>query len=421
MLNRLIRLAPLFLSLGAAAPPDAAVTLYRGAMVWTGTGFAPRTLAVRDGRFVDAAGARGTIVELGGRFIVPAYANAHCHLVSPTRESSDAFLRAGVFYVWNPNSIVLSTGDRAFFGRADTIDAKIAMGGITEPRGHPEPLYVDTLSRFVYTGHDRSWFVGNAFHYGRTPAEIDAALDRLVAQHADFVKAYLLYSEEWAKRRDDPAFEGWRGLNPANMPYLVTAAHRRQLKVAVHVETAADLTTAARAGVDYAEHLPAYGSSDAAGRTRLTPAQARLVARTGMPLVPTYGVGAAAIEDARAHGKPMADAERLIADQRINLRLLKAAGGRFWMGTDGRGPIYDEAEHWVRLGAFSAAEATRIVLGTGAQLFPERRVGCLQAGCEADFLVLRGNPTRDIAQLRSIERRVKGGRTLALPPPPVDG
>lgn len=420
-----IATAALILTGGLAGPatpqPSTPVTLYRNAMVWNGVGFSRRTLAVRGGRFVavSRSEAGAITVDLAGRYVVPAYANAHCHLTSANRASSDTFLNAGVFYVWNPNSITLPLRDLRFFGQPDTVDVAIAQGGITEPRGHPEPLYVDILSKYVYRGRDAAWFRGNAFHYGRTPTEIDTALDALVAQHADFVKAYLIRSQEYVRRRDDPAFESQRGLNPANLPYLVAGAHRRGRKVAVHVETAQDLLTAARAEADVAAHLPGYNRIQPDGAGTLTPSIAHAVARSGMRLTPTYSVGAAEIAEAAAKGTPLAGAERTLAEQRHNLRLLKRAGARLWMGTDGPGPVFDEAEHWVRLRAFSAAEAARIVLSTGRELFPNRRVGCLDRGCEADFLVLRGDPTRDITQLRAIERRIKAGRTLPDAAPPA--
>jgi imidazolonepropionase-like amidohydrolase len=82
------------------------------------------------------------------------------------------------------------------------------------------------------------------------------------------------------------------------------------------------------------------------------------------------------------------------------------------MGTDGTGPIFDEAEHWVALGAFTPAETTRIVLDTGRRLFPERRIGCLQPGCEADFLVLGADPNRDVRNLRAIRTAVKAGQKI---------
>lgn len=53
------------------------------------------------------------------------------------------------------------------------------------------------------------------------------------------------------------------------------------------------------------------------------------------------------------------------------------------------------------------------MLETGPVLFPDRRIGCLEAGCEADFLVLAADPTVDIAALRRIERRVMQGGDLS--------
>jgi hypothetical protein len=76
--------------------------------------------------------------------------------------------------------------------------------------------------------------------------------------------------------------------------------------------------------------------------------------------------------------------------------------------------IFSEAEHLESLGAFRSGQLLRIVLGTGRYLFPERRIGCFEAGCEADFLVLR-DPLTDIKALRSIEARIKVGRQMPGP------
>ncbi|MDQ3470779.1 MAG: amidohydrolase family protein, partial [Pseudomonadota bacterium] len=224
-------------------------TIYDNGMVWNGSGFAPRRLAVRHGRFVDPGTIQGASrVDLGGGFIVPAYGNAHAHETNPTAAGSWNYLKEGVFYVWNPNTVVMNQAAQDFFARKDTVDVVVAQGGITEPGGHPEKLYVDVLSKYVYKGMALKDFLGNAFHYGRDKAEIDAALDLLKKQKAAFVKTYLLYSEEYAKRRTNPAYYGWRGVNPVHMPYLVAAARKRGLPVAVHVETAHDLRIAALSG-----------------------------------------------------------------------------------------------------------------------------------------------------------------------------
>jgi imidazolonepropionase-like amidohydrolase len=407
----------------AAAPSQAAdptLTIYRGASVWNGSGFAKRDFAVRAGRIVAMTRTRnGPSIDVSGKFIVPAYGNAHHHITNPNPAGSWTFIEEGVFYVWNPNSIVLGTDTRDYFARRDTIDVALSQGGITEPRGHPEPLYVDTLSRYVYKGMTQPDFLGNAFHYGRTRAEIDAALRKLKGQRANFVKAYLLYSEEYDRRRSDPKYDGLRGLNPANVPYLVTAARRFGFPTYFHVETRADLLTAVRAGAAVLGHLPAYPAiSDPAelAMMRLTAADAREVARHGSLVIATYGLAAEAFaEDAAKANFDPSKRDRVFAVQRDNLRYLVKAGARFMTGTDRNPAIFDEVEHWVAIGGMTTAQALIETLATGKRMFPRRRLGCFDVGCEADFLVLSVDPSKDIRGLRRIERIVKAGLTMIKP------
>jgi imidazolonepropionase-like amidohydrolase len=408
----------------ARSRSEPAVALYENAMVWNGSGFERRTLAVRRGRFVaavqeDADAAR---TDLAGGFVVPAYANAHAHVTPGNEKGSWSYLQNGVFYVWNPNTTVLGPSELDFFKRPDSYDVATSQGGITEPGGHPQKLYVDLLPQWVpdYKGKTLKDFLGNAFHYGRTPKEIDASLDLLKSQKADFVKAYLLNSEEYQARRDDPKSYGNKGLNPTNFSYLVSAARQRGLPVAVHVETAHDLKIAALSRAAMAAHLPAYwdikNEKDLRSRT-LTPSDAKIVARSGMLLVATYGIAGERYKAAEKKGalnKNMSS--RVLAVQAHNIRLLKEAGARFITGTDGSGQIFDEVEHLVSIGALTNDEALAVTLRSGRHLFPMRRIGCLEVGCEADFLVLSADPSREISSLRKIRQIVKAGTKLQAPP-----
>ena len=54
-------------------------------------------------------------------------------------------------------------------------------------------------------------------------------------------------------------------------------------------------------------------------------------------------------------------------------------------------------------------------LATGARLFPERRIGCFETGCEADFLVLNADPIVDVRALRAIDRRIMAGAEVVAP------
>jgi len=82
------------------------------------------------------------------------------------------------------------------------------------------------------------------------------------------------------------------------------------------------------------------------------------------------------------------------------LALLRQAGVQILIGTDGFNQIFTEAEHLVRENGLSPHAVATMVFETGPVLFPERRIGCFEPGCEADFLVLEADPTADISALR---------------------
>jgi imidazolonepropionase-like amidohydrolase len=54
---------------------------------------------------------------------------------------------------------------------------------------------------------------------------------------------------------------------------------------------------------------------------------------------------------------------------------------------------------------------------TASTIFTQRRIGRLQPGYEADFLVLDGDPLKDFASVRKIAMRVKQGEILELRTP----
>ena len=52
---------------------------------------------------------------------------------------------------------------------------------------------------------------------------------------------------------------------------------------------------------------------------------------------------------------------------------------------------------------------------TPQAVFPDRRIGRLDAGYEASFLVLEDNPLEDFGAVRTIRERVKQGHRLEVP------
>ena len=418
----MIRIAPLtFLALLCAFAPaesqtDAPkVTAYVNGKWWNGETFVPGTRYTQGGFFVsEPTGTPPRTVNLHDAFVVPPYGDAHNHMPGPANQVSDRATRAGVFYLMNP-TIMASTAPalrRALQG-SGKVDAVLAMGAITSPGGHPEPLYVDVLRPRVYLNVAPDKFLGDAFHYVMKTSDIVPVLDRLQAQGAEFIKIMVLNSEEYAERAGNPAHRGHYGMDPALVAPLVKEAHRRGLRVAAHIETAADFRVIVAAGVDEAAHMPGYyGDVGAPGRYNITDEDAADAARAHIVVVATASLAADSNQ-----GQPERLAEAM-AVQRANLEKLKAAGVPLLIGTDGEpDDALKEAQYLVNMGVLTPKEALTTFTETTPQwIFPGRHIGKLAPGQEASFLVLGGDPTLNFDQAANILERVKQG--VAFTPKP---
>jgi len=64
-------------------------------------------------------------------------------------------------------------------------------------------------------------------------------------------------------------------------------------------------------------------------------------------------------------------------------------------------------------GVFSNLELLKIWSETTPKvIFPQRKIGALQEGYEANFVVLEGNPIEDFSNTKKIRTRVKQGEPL---------
>lgn len=388
---------------------------FTGAQWWTPQGFVSGDRYVRGGVFVAPTRA-ARVVDLNGAFVTPAFGEAHNHnLDGPdlARHVSDQYLANGIFYVKNPNSRAATTpAARALLNRPDTVDARFSMGGLTAEGGHPIRLY-GFLSRFSGKEQPGEAFEGDAFHVIRTAADIEPALGKLQAQGAEFIKTYLLHSEAYEARKADKAHYGMRGLDPKLYPAIVAAAHRRGMKVSVHIETAADFRLAVASGVDEINHLPGYmwATGDTAATYALTPADAHAAARAGTVVVTTTVI-------TNGINLPRARKAQIKAVQTANLRLLQAAGVKLAIGSDNyMQTSRSEIENLSSMKVFDDATLLRLWVETPkVSIFPGRKVSCLDRGCEADFLVLSADPSQDIAATKAIRAAWKDGAPLTLVP-----
>jgi len=389
---------------------DAPIIAYENGKWWNGDAFELGARYVKNGVFAKApAVPQERVVDLRGAFVVPPFADAHNHMAGSPAEVNATAEAAGIFYMMNPNVLASSApGIRAALSGPEKIDVALAMGGVTVPGGHPEKLYVDVLAKRVYPGMKLSDFVGNAFHYVTEASDIDPVLDRLVAQHAQFVKIFLVFSEEFDRRNKDPYFRGSRGLDPKLVPAIVSAAHRRDLRVAAHIETAADFRAIVAAGVDEAAHMPGYlAPSGPVSAYEITDSDAAAAARAHVVVVATASYA--------TYGDKVR-VPVVQAMQRANLRKLKAAGVPLLIGSDGKpDAAIAEARYLIDLGIFTPREALQsLAFDTPRYIFPGRKIGSFELGYEASFLALRDDPSVDFNAVTRIGLRVKQGIEIPL-------
>ena len=188
-------------------------------------------------------------LDLGGGYVVPPFAEAHNHNVHDGAEGAlRKYLEQGVLYVKNPNNLArITTTVRAQVNQPRGIDAVFSGCGLTSSGGHPVDVVRHMLDAGLWTEADGD----GGFYFAIDDAQdLAQTWPAIRAQPRDFLKTYLLYSEEHARRRADEATFGWRGLDPELLPEIVRRAHAEGWRVSTHVETAADFRAAVSSGVE---------------------------------------------------------------------------------------------------------------------------------------------------------------------------
>lgn len=376
-----------------------------------GEAFAPATVYVTNGvlKFSTQAIDADNSIDLGGGYVVPPYCEGHNHnfggSTDGVEETVQNYLKDGVFYAMMPGSFELyRTAIADKINTPTSVDVAFANNGLTGTGGHPRGLRESLMARFgLYPEFSKETLPDKGYFEADTLAEMHAKWALILAERPDFVKVMLFFSEDYEQRKDNPDHFGRRGLNPALLPELVRLAHDAKLRVAVHVESEADMATALRAGADIIAHLPSYDST-----VRLSDDVIALAKETNAALVTTLSI-------AKRYERNAPDKyTEILNAQRENLIRLHVAGANLVVGSDNfRDTSRQEAMHLASLGALE--NKTILTMWTencARAVFPERKIGRLEDGNEASFLVLEADPLADFENTRLISHRFKDGALL---------
>ena len=369
------------------------------------------------------------VIDLKNGYVVPPFGDAHCHNFDSNRnvaQQVNAYLKDGVFYAkvqTNVRSGALQVVDKV--NKPASVDVSYAHGALTASYGHGIEVY-EGLALYYRTGgfspeeikkvRESRLRDNDAYYIIDTAEDLERKWPRILLGKPDFIKIYLVTSEEYKERRERADTVGDRGLDPQLVPLIVSKAHAAGLSVSAHIDTVTDFRAALKAGVDEMAHLPGYyvDVKDDPRKYQLTAEDARQAAKRQIwiDIAPVaYEIFNPQSPQFNAQTRDRTDAVRV-----HNLKLLKRYQAKIAFASDryGSTPLNDVL-YLQRLGVFSNLEMLKIwAEDTPRSIFPNRKIGRLREGYEANFVVLGGNPLKDFTQVQNISLRFKQGHQIIL-------
>jgi imidazolonepropionase-like amidohydrolase len=201
------------------------------------------------------------------------------------------------------------------------------------------------------------------------------------------------------------------------MHAAVEVARAAGLRTTVHARGVNGIRAAVRAGVNGIEHAR---MEVAAGKWEFDDELAREMAANGITAAPTFAASYRAFQCAAAGGSVGLRAGAIpIPVRQENARRLRECGVQVVAGTDAGAALarFEEAINvemelligagWTPLEAIEAA-----TIAAAGAIGREKDIGSLEAGKLADLVVVRGDPTLSITDIRQVERVFMNGRIV---------
>ena len=380
------------------------------------------TIVVRDGRIVSVsekppAAAGALLIDASGMTVMPGFIDAHRHVMQGDGArwlEAEASARMQEF---------LDAGFTTILSAGDTLEPilelrrRLAAGEIAGPR-------------LIVSGRVPLARAAGAGRGGVDPARLDNSRppNRPTTPAAGVPDEDTRATVRTLAKAGVEAFKTNITVTPggpekATLALVVAEAKTLGIPVITHAVTVEDTIAAVEAGVTTLVHTPHIG--------HLTDAEVRTIARSGIPVMSTLGVFVPtfARENALVRERtgddnlprfrdldPFPMNTLLSAGQGpVNARLLWEAGVVYGYGTDTRFLPRDALAHELRplRLVFSAQDIVRIMTrNAAATIGLGREIGTLEAGKQADLVLLGGNPLEDIDDVLNVKLVVKNGRIV---------
>lgn len=377
-----------------------------------GKDFRPRRVYSINGQFSDKKPARlDSTIDLSGLYIIPPFAEAHNHNIGTgvaerDRKAIQHYLSTGVFYVKIQGNLPLTEATKRQLGlnQPSGLEVSFAQGSLTATGGHPSFLVGEILLRQGYfPGYTKQSLKDYRYFTIDSPVELDQKWPAILQQKPDFIKTFLLFSDEFEKRKNDTTYGLMKGLDPRLLPKIVQKAHADHLRVSAHVSNVADFHQAVVTGVDEITHLPV-------DTIPIPEEDAKRAAKQGIVVITTCGLA----QNPPPRVMPSTRVPKVLAMYTESLKRLQQNGVALAIGSDNPLDSSEQEAFFLRkIGPFDNLTLLKLwVEVTPKTIFPERKIGALREGYEASFVALSGNPLNDFVNVRSIKLRFKQGYLL---------
>ncbi|MBC7850854.1 MAG: amidohydrolase family protein [Chitinophagaceae bacterium] len=384
-----------------------------------------------NGEFAKSFNGRvDTTIDLKNSYCIPPFGDAHTHNLDGgyrLKETIESYLEEGVFYIQvlgNHGKAVART--RTALASLNKIEVRYANGVLTSTYGHGfypfEPLamgiYAPYLQIKFADSIKKSRLVENdAYYFLDNPDDVDLKWQLIMRYAPDLIKICLNDCVNYIEKRKK-AIADDNGLSREVAAHVVKKAHAEGKRVIAHVETAEDARICATIGVDGLAHLPGYywdGTEQKRKKYCMTRRDVKLFKQSGLSIIPTVNINGTTKFDTA--GKPVVHADRYklkIKYQKKMLRLLLKKNVPIALGGDYFGKtVTPELDSLLIHHFLSNKQLLDLYCrATPQSIFPGRKIGKIEEGYEASFLVLESNPIVNFAATRKIVSRFRKGKFL---------
>jgi imidazolonepropionase-like amidohydrolase len=189
-------------------------------------------------------------------------------------------------------------------------------------------------------------------------------------------------------------------MDPAIAKAAVDVAHAQGKPVFAHPQNRTGVDIVISSGVDVLAHI-------VPGEPSYTPEQLARFKLQGVALIPTLSLFASMIGG-------QALAARLVESGVNQVKAFSENGGPVLFGTDvGFTKIYDTSlEYELMHRALSQSEVLASLTTNPARYFKAAKKGKVEAGFDADLVVLDGDPLEDVGNLAKVAYTIRAGRII---------